>query len=471
MELSNKGTKMKKFYSYLQSLSTRKKIIFIAILVFLAYILPILIYYSNVHYDEFLFSISEEKKIYLVEGQVETELIEIFDNNNYSISDDSVLINENGKQWKLFEKNNIYSLRESGSRIDVFNESKDASRFYSRGNTIIKGNGLYNEVPTKTPPIINIIFIIPAFFCNLFDSNNYSLFFALYFAVFNFFTSVLLLLVFNRIYKKKSLLISLLSLITPIPYFSTVIMAQDEAIVAFFFFVPLCLILLNNKFSTIMIGLGIWIKIWCILLVPTLMLTYKGLNERCKHIFYLIFISFLIMLPFLIISNNGFINFLKLNSSGIRVSSSNGVSVWHWLNVAGYSFPNIYNIFVFLILLLISWNYANKRNFGVWKSTTIFVILFFMTYQKLHLGYYLIPIILLIVFGIDEIRMLLEIYLLSVFIGISHLYHYHEDYFSTDGGLIIIPLVSTIIVLIILYDLLIKVFNKNAYFEKTENLP
>jgi hypothetical protein len=182
--------------------------------------------------------------------------------------------------------------------------------------------------------------------------------------------------------------------IFPFTISSAIFEVQDEPVVAFFFLLPVVFLRCNKRtLAAAAIGLGIWIKIFPIIILPILLFKDKNNRERLFHLLIIAAISLIIILPYLILCPSDFMQFLEfytLGKNGIA-----GISYWRFLI---YRYVGQSGVISFAALVLgmgsiYYWLVKSKKN--VWESCLIAILFFFIFYRKIHGNYYLYPLALL----------------------------------------------------------------------------
>ena len=126
------------------------------------------------------------------------------------------------------------------------------------------GELLYRDVHTETPPLINY-FLVPA---QVLGGAEHYWVWAAYQTAFAFLLSMMLYFALRRYDEVRAFQVGFLALLCPFLIDETQI-GEDGALVAFVFFSALLLMLLNrNRYAALAIVIGIWTKMWSLLLAP-----------------------------------------------------------------------------------------------------------------------------------------------------------------------------------------------------------
>jgi hypothetical protein len=283
----------------------------------------------------------------------------------------------------------------------------DMPLYKNRTQTILDGGLIYRDTGTETPPIINYI-LVPA---ELMGGGQYDWMWGLYFSLFAYLTSILLYLSLRRWDELRAFQVGFVTLILPFMLFESVT-GEDESIMVFIFFVAVVLMLYERKVpAAIAIGVGIWTKMFSILLLPIQFLRLKSWKDRAVLLAIVAAATVLVTIYFLLSCYDDFIFFLRFYFLGESGRESGGISMWHFLQTAGYGVPKELELAIVLVSLLAAYLYCNKRGFGVWQSITLVVLVFIVVYPKMHTGYYILPCILLSIWGVEDRRILLRTFL------------------------------------------------------------
>ncbi len=294
--------------------------------------------------------------------------------------------------------------------------NQDFNVYYRpRTQVILDGGLLYRDVHTETPPLINY-FLVPA---QLHGGSVYDWVWCAYASFFAFLTSSMLYLALRRWDEHKAFLVGVLTLLCPFLIDESSI-GEDGAIVAFVFLLATVLMLLERKNSSaVVIAVGIWTKMWSGLLLPVQFLRLRNWRDRISFILIVSVLSLAITLPFLVLCPDEFLTFLDYYFLGGGDRANEGMSMWSFLSMGGYGLPRGVELFLVIASLLIAYLYSHRKKLGVWESVTLVLIVFIVFYPKMHIGYYIIPMVLLIVWGIDNWRILARLYLAYVPLVIS----------------------------------------------------
>lgn len=284
----------------------------------------------------------------------------------------------------------------------------DVGVYRARTSTILDGGLLYTDTHTETPPLVNYL-LVPA---QLLGGGDHIWVYAAYFSLFGILTALLMYWVLRRYDDNLAFLVGLLFILSPFGFMEAGT-AEDETIVAFTVILPALLMLIGkDRLSPIVTALGIWTKMWAILLVPIQFLRAQGWKEKARIIIVIAAISAAVAVPFLILAGDDFTWFLQYYFIGNSERKAEGFSAFRFLAEGGFGVPAPVELALVLIGLASTYLYAYKKKWGVWESITLVTVVFFVLYPKMHIGYYLIPISLLLVWAVEDAKLAARCFLL-----------------------------------------------------------
>mgnify|MGYP000925104656 CR=1 FL=1 len=274
----------------------------------------------------------------------------------------------------------------------------DIKVYRDRTSTILEGGLLYTDVHTETPPLISY-FLIPA---QLLGGGDHIWVYSAYFSFFGILSGLLIYHVLRRYDDRSAFAMGLLFILSPFGFVEAGL-GQDETIMVFTVIVAALLMAIErNRLASLAIGLGIWTKMWAILLAPVHFLYLRSWRERGIMIGILAAVTILVTVPFLVLAGDEFIWFLQYYFIGNPDRTAEGFSVYQFLKWGGFGLPNMISLTLVLIGLLVAYLYSYKKNLGKWESMTLAIVVFFVLYPKMHTGYYLIPIAFLLAWGAEN---------------------------------------------------------------------
>jgi hypothetical protein len=83
----------------------------------------------------------------------------------------------------------------------------------------------------------------------------------------------------------------------------------------------------------------------------------------------------------------------------------------NFLREGGLGLPKEVELGMVLLSLLGAYLYAYHKKWGPWKSATLVMVVFIIVYPKMHIGYYLMPMMLLLVWAADDWKIASRLFL------------------------------------------------------------
>lgn len=290
----------------------------------------------------------------------------------------------------------------------------DYDIYRERTQAILDGRCLYKDVHTETPPLINYI-MVPA---QLLGGADSAYVWGAYEALFVFLLASMLYLAFRRYDDWKAYLLGSMTVLSPFLIIESST-GEDAAIVAFVFFLGAVLMVLDDRYASVAISLGIWTKMWPVLMLPVEFLRSKGLGKKVIVVVTTGAITALVAAPFLIFCSEEFLEFLSFYFLGDPSRPSGGRSIWNFLRDGGYGVPEIIELTLVLGSLLSAYLYCHFKRWGAWRSMTLVMIVFIVFYPKMHMGYYVMPFVLLAAWAVSDRRIAARLFLAYVPITFS----------------------------------------------------
>ncbi len=344
---------------------------------------------------------------------------------------------------------------------DPSTDHTDNQLYIKRARTILEGSLLYRDVDTQTPPLINYLLVPPVYF------GGSPLAFEVYFSLFIIITVISIYYFLSPIDEKKAFLSAIAFLFVPTTLFVPTFARQDEAIVVFFFLLPLLLLVRNKKYAyTFFSSLGVWIKMHSIFLIPPLLLKSKK-RDLLNHIFIIIVVSLVITIPFLILAFKEFIWHLKFYFLG-EGGKLEGISFWRILDSQGYGIPNIILISLFIISLLVVYFISYKKNYSTWKIICLTLFLYFILYPKIHYEYFIMLFAIFVPYFIENKKSIAILYTISILSGATLLIEqrYLDWKIATYASNVFIPLALIFMISIDILLILLFLEDRESWLEK-----
>jgi hypothetical protein len=288
-----------------------------------------------------------------------------------------------------------------------FGQFSDISFYQERAQTILDGKWLYRDVQSEAPPLISYFFVVPQLFGGSVAAYQ------CYFAAFTMLTAMTLYYGLRRWDDLKAFKIAVIYLLSPFGVIESVFGIQDESIMVFLFLLAVLLALRGNgRLSALTVAVGIWTKVFAGLFYPVLFLKTKGRRERLVHLGIIAAFSIAISLPFLVVAPNEFLAFPTYYFLGGSAMPATGISIWDFLGMGGLNVPGTVLLGVALAGLIAGLWLIKKRELEIWQGTLLIMVVFLIFYSRVLVGYYILPVTLLLVWAVDDRKMLLKTFLL-----------------------------------------------------------
>lgn len=344
--------------------------------------------------------------------------------------------------------------------------SGDVVTFRSRTQTILDGGLLYQDVHTETPPLINYL-MVPS---QLLGGADHPGIYAAYASLFVLLLSLMMYVWFRRHDERRAYLVGLFVLICPF-LFTRTIVGDDDSIVAFFFMLGAVSLLFEKpRASAAAIAVGVWVKMWAILLLPVQFLRLKTWRERIETIAIVALVSALVALPFLALCYDEFVEFLSYYFLSKSNRTWEGFSIAHFLKQGGFVIPSELILGLVMISLLAAVLYSHKKGWGAWKCATFVMIVFIAVYPKMHMGYYVMPMALLMVWAVDDWKIMVEMF--AAYIPLSFASRCEpgmSDYLMTQFGNPWLPgLVLATVGTLMFLDAARRAFKRESFNEQKD---
>jgi hypothetical protein len=329
-----------------------------------------------------------------------------------------------------------------------YGRSADLAIFNERGRTILEGGLLYRDVHTESPPFVNYLLVIPVML------GGTHLAYQVFFSACNIIAALMLFSAFRSQDVRRASLVAILFLGNPFTIYHSTLNPQDEPLVLLFFLTPLILMAAERFYSSaVATGIGIWTKMWPFLLTPLYLLERRPLADRMRAIAIMAAISAMVMLPFMLLCPDDACWFMSFYFLGVEGEGAGGISLWRFLDEAGAKPPTAILLTILAGAIIGSFWYAHKRGWDRWTTVTVVVVLFFLFYPKVHTGYYLLPLALLLPYLTRRLRFYYLTVPMFALVVVAH--KFTDGALPLSGALIAVPIalaISTDLILVYLLD-------------------
>jgi len=348
------------------------------------------------------------------------------------------------RTWDIPNEVSIFIVQKGNStpvwKVKITEKRTDVLFYRERGAALLEGKLLYRDVPTLTPPLINLFWLLPVALGGSF------LVFKLYFAAFAL-AVALLVLKLQSYAGAMSSIPALFVICNPLTVHSTLFGIQDDIIVTLLFGIALWMFLQHRlNWGAAIVGMGMACKMWSILLVPSLLSSGSSWTKKIGRVAGALAIVATMLLPFYLLAPDNVMKFLRLYITGNSGLALQGISLWRYAGHFGF------NPFVMLPLLfaggIVLLYFSVRQHVPVRTNGLLFVLLFLLAYPKIHTGYYL-PLLLLVALFWERRNMAFTGLIISV--GVVILDAFNEWGWNT-GDMVFLPLVvATAVWLLVLY--------------------
>ena len=309
-------------------------------------------------------------------------------------------------------------------------ENKDVDIFRDRAQTILDGELLYRDTEkiTVTPPLINYLFV-PVLLLG--DSL---LMWMAWFAFFLFLTSAVLFFVLDAYFDRRLAIAgSMIYSASPFGQYTSVAMLQDDSIIVFF--LALSFLFLTRKrwyLAASTFGLGTMTNLFPAICAPLAFTSPKQWKTRIVVVVIGLSIGLAISLPFLILAYSEFMQFLEFYLFGTQPQSTNqsftsfspieqrGMSFWRYLGETVIFVPSKLLHGIFVLVLLTTWYGALTKRLNMHAAFTLCILWIFIFYSKIHFGYHMMALLVLIPYAMHDSRKLWSLVAVSFLARIVH---------------------------------------------------
>jgi hypothetical protein len=283
----------------------------------------------------------------------------------------------------------------------------DLRRYRARAEAILKRKIFYERVYTPVPPLISYVLLFPYMLGGWYDGTVYEAFFA-FFNVLN----ALLLYYMVKTLDDQNLAYkcALFYALNPISYISATIRGQDEPVVTFFLMLPLYFMLKKRRsLSAALNGIGIAVKGFSLLFIPAFLRSCRSFLERIKFFLLSTLIPGLIWLPFYL--NVGTLSLEPFSRFVFEVSpyAERRTVSYSLLVNAIVPLPDFVYVIIAIAVMTLVFGYIifSKGELDTWKTCTITLAVFLLTYPDLRTTYYLLITPLIARYALHDRRIFL----------------------------------------------------------------
>lgn len=272
----------------------------------------------------------------------------------------------------------------------------DINFYRNRTTAILHGEIPYKDFSMESPPIIDYI-MVPA---QLMGGASYQ--YALYFSLFSIFTGISFYAFLRRYDEQAAFVAGLMFIWMPYAFIDSTFGVQDEAISTFIFLLPLFFFVLGRlKTAAFVDTVGIWTKFFNGVIYLVLLIKAPTKKDAWKMFGITALIMSAVVVPFLIIAPDKFLNFPSYYFLQDKSAQTGGLSMWHFWDLGGFTLPGTIGVVMTFVAVLGAsyYVYCKKDSTTFWEGCFIVMFTFFLFYPKIMLAYYLMPIAILMMWG------------------------------------------------------------------------
>lgn len=287
---------------------------------------------------------------------------------------------------------------------DLLSDPTDLNFYRARAENILDGKIPYVDFSSESPPLIMYIFLIPQL------AGGSTQAYQLFFAAFAISTALAIFVFLREIDERKAMAASLLYLVYPLGFMEFGFGVQDEAITIFLFVLPLLLLLSNKPAASGAASfIGVLTKMFNVVILPWTFLHCDN-RGRLRMVLAFLLLAMLVIVPFVILFPGELPSF-RYYFLGDPDSPTGGSSIspWHYLGELGYGLPGWAGVALTLAGLAASSLFAHRKKMSLWQGATLVTMVFFLTYPKILLVYFMMPGVLLLMWGVEGRRLVLKL--------------------------------------------------------------
>jgi hypothetical protein len=173
-------------------------------------------------------------------------------------------------------------------------------------------------------------------------------------------------------------------------------------------------------------------------------------------------ISICICLPFVMLAKREFSFFLKDYFLVSKHQAGGGV-LWNYLSFLGIELTGvIYLLMIGLVTIFVIYH-SYKKNWSLWKSFTIYFLIFFALYPKIRFVYFTMLLPFLAYYAAEDARSMIRFFIFYIPMGISSEIFWLCPTLHEMPG-IIIPIALCILNIFFLFEFAKDIWNREDTF-------
>jgi len=287
---------------------------------------------------------------------------------------------------------------------DILSDPTDLDFYRVRAENILDGMVPYVDFSSESPPLIMYLFLIPQLAGG--STQSYQLFFA----AFAILTAMTLFLCLRVSDERKAMAASLLYLIFPLGLMEFGFGVQDEAITTFLFVLPLLLLLHGRAAASGVVSfMGVLTKMFNVTVLPWMFLHCDN-RGRLRMVLSFFGLVLLLIVPFIILFPGDLPSFTYYFLGHPETpTGGSSISPWHYLGMLGLGLPGWAGVALTLAGLVGSSLFAYWKKMSLWQGAVLVTLVFFLTYPKILLVYFMMPAVLLLMWGVEDRKVVLKL--------------------------------------------------------------
>ena len=287
---------------------------------------------------------------------------------------------------------------------DTLSDPTDLDFYRVRAENILDGKVPYVDFSSESPPLIMYLFLIPQLAGG--STQSYQLFFA----AFAILTALTLFLCLRERDERKAMAASLLYLIFPLGLMEFGFGVQDEAITTFLFVLPLLLLLHGRAAASGAVSfVGVLTKMFNVTVLPWMFLHCDN-RGRLRMVLSFFGLALLVIVPFIILFPGDLPSFTYYFLGHPETpTGGSSISPWHYLGMLGLGLPGWAGVALTLAGLVGSSLFAYWKKMSLWQGAALVTVVFFLTYPKILLVYFMMPAVLLLMWGVEDRKVVLKL--------------------------------------------------------------
>jgi len=287
---------------------------------------------------------------------------------------------------------------------DVLSDPTDLDFYRVRAEYILDGKIPYVDFSSESPPLIMYLFVIPQL------AGGSTQAYQLFFAAFAILTAMALFLFLREYDERKAMAASLLYLIYPLGMMEFGFGVQDESITIFLFVLPLLLLIKKKAAASGAASfIGVLTKMFNVIVLPWTFLHCDN-KGRTKMVLAFGILALIIIVPFVLLFPGELPSFTYYFLGHPETpTGGSSISPWHYLGELGFGLPGYAGVGLTLLGLAGSSLFAYWRKMSLWQGATLVTMVFFLTYPKILLVYFMMPGVLLLMWGVEDRKVVLKL--------------------------------------------------------------